>query len=199
MAGLTVYNSALHVDRNNNYDDMRIVPGAFEFPGVADPTLNDWQPGGSGTVFPVYVFAVNDYVIASVQIPHEYKEGTDLLFHLHWTPRDRGVTENGNKVGWKVDYTIANVDGTFASSQTVDLSDACSGVDDKHEITSEVAVSGTGITVSAMLILKIYRSDTGDDDTWAGSIASQLPALLEFDIHYNKDSVGSNTTTHKTW
>ena len=28
------------------WDDIRVFPGAFEFPGVNDPSLASWQPGG---------------------------------------------------------------------------------------------------------------------------------------------------------
>ena len=173
------------------WDDLRIVPGTFDYAGVADPTLSDWQPGGSGTTFKVYKFQKDDEVFATCQMPHSYKEGSDLQFHIHWTPADRGSEEDGNKVGWKVDYSIANVDGTFSSSNTVDLSDTCSGTDDKHEITDSATVDGTGLTISHMIMLRIYRSDTGDDDTWVGTTAAQSPVILEFDIHFEKNTRGS--------
>ena len=182
---------------NPVWDDLRIVPGSFDYLGGADPTLVTWQPGGSGTNFGVYAFQKNDIGYASVQMPHGYIEGTDLEFHIHWTPKDRGTEENGATVGWKVDYSIANVNGTFPSSNTVDLSDTVTGTDDKHEITASVTVSGTGLTISHIIMLTIYRSDTGADDTWAGSTTAQSPVLLEFDIHFQIDSLGSNSELTK--
>jgi hypothetical protein len=180
------------------WDDLRIGAGMFQFLGSSDPTLDSWQPGGSGATFLAYVFAKNDEVFSVAQLPHAYKEGSDLKFHIHWTPRDRGTAESGNAVGWKVDYSAISVGGTFLASSTVDLSDTCTGTDHYHEITSGVTVSGTGLTVSSMVQLRIYRSDTGADDTWAGTIAAQLPALLEFDMHYQLDTVGSLQETSKT-
>ena len=179
------------------WDDMRIVPGAFSFPGTADPTLESWQPAGSGTTFKVYKFKKNDEVQASVQLSHGYKEGSDVYFHVHWTPADRGIAEGTALVGWKVDYSWANIDGTFGASATVDLSDACQSTDDDHLMTPDVLVSGTGKTISSIFELRIYRSDTGADDTWAGGTGAQSPALLEFDIHYEKDTVGSRLTLTK--
>ena len=172
------------------WDDLKIVPGAFQFGGSTDPTIRNWQPTGAGTTFKVYKFDKNDEVFATCQMPHMYKEDSDLEFHIHWTPCDRGTAESGSLVGWKVDYTVANVDGTFPVSATVDLSDACTGTDDYHEVTSSVTVSGTGLNVSHILMLRIYRTDTGGDDTWSGT-TTQAPALLEFDIHYQKDTMGS--------
>ena len=97
----------------------------------------------------------------------------------------------------RLGVTIANVDGNFGSSTTIDLSDTCSGVDDRHEITSSGTISGTGLTVSHMLLLRIYRSDTGADDTWVGTTAAQSPAILEFDIHFEVNTMGSRQETVK--
>jgi len=173
------------------WDDLRIVPGAFDFAGSSDPTLTGWQPGGAGATFQVYEFNIDDEVFASCQMPHSYREGTDLNFHIHWTPKDRGVTESGKSVGWKVDYSIANPNGVFGASATVDLQDVCSGVNHQHELTSSVVVDGTGLTISHIIMLRIYRSDTGADDTWANNGAGERPVLLEFDIHYESDTIGS--------
>lgn len=179
------------------WDDLRIIPGNFQRAGVSDPTLSGWQPGGTGATFQVYKFQIDDEVFASCQMPHSYKEGTDLYFHIHWTPCDRGNEESGNTVGWKVDYSIANPYGIFGSSGTVDLSSTCTGTDDYHERSSAVAVSGTGLTISHIVMLRIYRSDTGTDDTWAGITAAQSPALLEFDIHFEINTMGSRQPGNK--
>jgi len=172
------------------WDDLRIVPGSFDFSGSSDPTLRDWQPTGAGATFKVYKFDKNDQAFATTQMPHMYKEGTDLQFHIHWTPCDRGNEESGSLVGWKVDYSIGDVGETFPVSATADLSDDCTGTDDYHEVTSSVTVSGTNLKVSHIVMLRIYRSDTGADDTWTGTM-TQAPAFLEFDIHYRKDTMGS--------
>jgi len=179
------------VRATKTWDDLKIVPGAFKFGGSSDPSIGDWQPGGSGATFKVYRFKENDEGFATNQMLHRYKEGTDLLFHIHWTPGSRGNEENGKYVGWKIDYSIADVDSTFLASSTVDLSDICSGTDDKHEVSASVSVSGVGLHISHMIILRIYRSDTGTDDTWVGTTTAQSPILLEFDIHYEVDAFGS--------
>ena len=173
------------------WDDLRVVPGAFQFAGSADPSLVNWQPGGSGREFKVYAFIKNDVVYASCQMPHSYKEGSDFYFHIHWTPKDRGNEESGNYVGWKVDYSISDIDEVFPSSSTVSLSSVCSGVDHQHEVSTDFLISGSSFKISNIILLAIYRSDTGTDDTWVGTTAAQSPALLEFDIHFQIDDRGS--------
>lgn len=176
------------------WDDVRITPGAFNFSGTSDPTLSDWQPGLSGATFKVYEFTNNDQVFFTVQIPHSYKEGSDLKPHVHWTPRTRGNEENGNTVAWKLDYSLANVGDIFPSSSTVDLTDTCTGTDDKHEISPQGTIDGSGISISSVLECRLYR-DTGD--TWVTNTAGNRPALLEFDIHFEIDTVGSRQILSK--
>lgn len=179
------------------WDDIRITPGSFDRPGVADPDYVAYQPGGSGVTTYLPEFAKNDLASFTVQMPHSYKLGSDMHVHLHWTPGTRGNEENGATVGWKIDYTWANIDGTFSAMTTADLSDACDGTDHKHQQTLSVTISGTGKDISSMLICNVKRTDTGTDDTWASTTTGQLPLLLEVDLHYEIDTIGSNVSGTK--
>jgi len=157
------------------WDDLRITPGTFSFAGVTDPTLRDWQPGGSGATFKTYCFSQNDEVFFTCQMPHTYKEGTNIHPHVHWTPRQYGVAENGETVAWKFDYTWANVSETFPPSVTADMSDTCSGTNDYHEISNTLEIDGTGKKISSMLMCRLYRDTTGD--TYS-TTASEILAYL---------------------
>ena len=179
---------------DETWDDLRIVPGAFQFAGSADPTLSAWQPTGAGATFQVYEFTNADEVFFSIQMPHKYVQGSDLKPHIHWTPRARGVAESGKTVAWKLDYTIADVDENFIASATVDLTDTCSGVNEKHEITVSETIVGTNLLISHMIIGRIYR-DAGD--SWATNTPGNRPVLLEFDIHYQLDTIGSQNEVSK--
>lgn len=172
-----------------HWDDIRIVPGAFQFAGASDPSLKSWQPGGAGATYKVYAFQSGNEVFFTVQMPHAYIVGTPLYFHVHWTPADRGVAEDTKTVAWKVDYSIADFGKVFPASTTLDLTDTCDGVDDKHLNTGSVIIAAPGITgISAMLVCRLYR-DAGD--TWVGVTVAQSPVLLEVDIHYRLDAPGS--------
>lgn len=177
----------------NVWDDLLINTGVFSFLGANDPTLSAWQPAGSGTTFRVYKFQKNDEVFFSCQLPHTYKEGSDIRAHIHWTPCDRGAVESGNYVGWKLDYSWCNInDGTFPASATIDMSDTCTGQDDYHEVSAGLTnLSGTSKKISSMISCRLYRSDTGGDDTWAGATAATSPAILQFDFHHEIDTEGS--------
>jgi hypothetical protein len=74
---------------------------------------------------------------------------------------------------------------------TADLSDACDGTDHKHQMTPAVTITGTSKNISSMLICNVKRTDTGADDTWAGTGSGDLPMILEIDFHYQIDTLGS--------
>lgn len=177
------------------WNDIRIVPGAFQFAGNSDPSLSDWQPTGAGATFITYEFNNADEVFFTVQMSHEYKQGTDLKPHVHWTPRNRGVAENGHTVAWKLDYSIADVNENFIASATIDLTDTCDGVNEKHLVSPSGTITGTNLLISHMIIGRLYR-DNGD--TWATNTANNRPALLEIDFHFEIDTVGSDAQFLKT-
>lgn len=180
--------------RDETWDDMRIVPGSFDRPGASDPTITSYTPGGSGTATYLYQFDKTNIVSFTVQLPHSYAQGTDMHVHAHWTPGANGATESGNTVGWKLDYSWANINGVFGTMQTVDLSDTCDGVNHKHQMTPDVLIKGNDRHISSMLICNFKRTDTGADDTWTNATG---PLLLEIDFHFRQNSLGSYQRSSK--
>lgn len=179
------------------WDDLRITPGSFDRPGVADPSIVAVTPGGGAITSYLYQFAVNNLASFTVQLPHSYKAGENIYAHVHWTPGANGVSESGSTVGWKLDYSWASINNVFPTMLTADLSDTCNGIDWRHEMSPEVALTGTSKGISSMLICNIKRTDTGGDDTWAGTSSGDLPLLLEIDFHFPIDTMGSRQISAK--
>jgi len=170
------------------WDDIRIVPGATTKGAAADPTLTTWQPGGAGTAYAVYAFDQDDELFFTCQMPHGYVIGSDMDVHVHWTPHDRGTTESTKTVEWKVDLSFAPLDGTFPASTEYDLTDTCPNANHVHLMTPTPTVSAASLTtVSSMIVGRVFR-DNGD--TWVGG-GVNAPVLLEIDLHYQTDDIGS--------
>jgi hypothetical protein len=188
-----------YITNDTVWEDMRVTPAGFDRAGIADPSLVSYQPGGSGTATYLYEFQKNDIAYFTVQIPHAYKLGTDIYAHVHWTAGANGATENGHTVGWKIDYSWANVNSNFGAMAELDLSDACDGTDHKHQMTPDVVIDGhtSAKGISSMLICNIKRTDTGTDDTWVGTASGELPMILEIDFHYEIDTLGSRQISTK--
>jgi hypothetical protein len=181
------------------WDDLRVTPGSFDRPGVSGPVYVAYAPGGGALSCYLPEFAVDDFASFTVQLPHSYKQGSDISVHIHWTAGTRGNEESGKLVGWKIDYSWANINGTFASMQTADLSDECAAADHTHQMTPEVTIDGhtSEKHISSMLLCTIKRTDTGTDDTWVGTASGSLPLLLEVDFHFPIDTMGSRSASSK--
>lgn len=172
------------------WDDIRITPSAFDFAGTSDPVNVATTIGGRA--YRLFEFATNDEAYATVQMPHGYKRGSILRPHLHWTPGTRGNEEAGKTVAWRADISHAKLNAAFSAFSTVTLTTTlpADAVDGLHLIgPSADYVVPEDFGESGMLLIRLYRT-TGD--SWVGSTTGNLPLLLEFDIHYQSDKMGSD-------
>ena len=125
----------------------------------------------------------------NVQLPHSYKHGSDIYPHVHWSP----TTANAGNVVWQLEYTWANINGTFGAATTIaSTADAAGGTAWVHNMATFAAITGTGKTLSSMLVCRLFRDGSHGSDTYADDAA-----LLEFDIHYEMDTVGSRQVAAK--
>jgi len=173
------------------YDDLRVSASSVKLgASINQPTWSQLADDGAGSRG-VYSYSfspsTDNEVFFSVQMPHSYKEGTDLLPHVHWTPD----STNTGTIMWKLEYTIANIGSTFGNTATVNMPDTADGVINKHQITTGSTISGSGLGISHMLICRLYR-DVSDTDTFTGNAG-----LLEFDIHHQINTMGSRRELFK--
>ena len=168
---------------NTVWEDLRFPATGINPPGaVADATR-------STTTGLLEFSGSADNVIAIVaQMPHNWKEGSAIYPHLHL----RFPTSATANTRWKIEYDIASPTGNFTNNSgtltdggTITVANPANVK--KHVLASFATITMTGHTVSAVLIIKITRlanTDAADNDTNACE-------LLEFDIHYEIDSLGS--------
>ena len=170
-------------DLPNRWEDLR-VPMTSAKQGVTSP------PG-----FDVFLDTVRAYAFSKaadeelffvVQLPHAWKEGSDIIVHAHWAPKD---TDTGN-VLWRLEYTWANIDGTFGATALTHETQDADGVAYKHQKVDMGTIAGAGKTISSMLICRVFRDTSGDD-------YDNDAFLLAVDFHYQVDAIGSLTADSK--
>lgn len=148
----------------------------------------------------VYTFTFEDQnsssdeeeVFFSIQMPHNWKEGTTIYPHVHWAPQ---ASTAGNVV-WGLEYTWVNYDATtpIAFSNTTIITatsaDVASGDADKHLITgfSSITPSASQNKISSILMCRFFRKSADGNDDYNGNAA-----VLSFDLHYEIDAVGSHS------
>jgi|GEM_PF-1664127 len=174
------------------YDDLRTPANSIKLLGsIGVPSYAQFADDGAGsTGVYTYMFEPTDLnqVFFTIQMPHTYKEGTDLLPHVHWSPQS---TNTGN-CEWKLEYTIANIGDTFGDTATLSMLDAADGTINKHQVTTGATIDGSGMDISHMLVCRLYRDGGEGDDTFTGDAA-----FLEFDVHFEINTMGSRRELFK--
>jgi len=168
--------------KNSQWDD--IVIGGIIL-GAATSAPDQIPFGSPPTNLIVYGFDgnnISEQLFAQPEVLHNYKEGTNVYVHVHWTPTDNTA---GN-VKWFLEYTWANVGSTYGAATTISVIQAASGVAWRHQLAEFPVITGTGKLIGSILNFRFYRTPTDAQDTYTSDAA-----LLSIGIHYEINSFGS--------
>jgi hypothetical protein len=171
------------------WEDLRTPANTISLRGVgADPDWDAFLGAGDIKCLRFDGAGALEEVQITLQLPHSYSQGTDLYPHVHWVP----VDANAGNVRWSLEYSWANIDAVHGASTTIHVIDAAAGTAWTHQKAYFAAITGTGKEISSMFMARLYRDSGHGDDTYASDAA-----LLEFDIHYQLNALGSENETTK--
>ena len=160
------------------YKDL-ILPAANLRPGISAPTYAVFK----GAIYgPRFDNAVTNEVYGSFELQHDYYEGSDIYFHIHWSP----TTNNPGNALWAVDYTIAAPNKVFPAPVTAQVAYPAPGVVDYHVINNIATIPGNGITIGSICAFRVYRIGGDVLDTFTGNAF-----LHSAGVHYAADTLGS--------
>lgn len=175
------------------FDDIMVFPDATGKNGAKSPTMSQYKNDGAssqGVYLWMFSQTEEQEVFFTIQLPHGYKTGTSLYPHVHWTTASG--TPSGTDVVWSLEYTIIAIGGTFSNTTTINATNVIGSITlsgtSQHIISSFPAISGTGLSISTVIIGRLYRNVGHASDTFANPVG-----LLGFDIHFEKDTDGSRT------
>lgn len=156
-----------------------IMPASNLRPGATAPTYVAFIGGIFGARFDA---GVSNMVYGSFELQHDYDEGTDLYFHVHWSP----TTTNTGNIVWGVEYTAANGNEVFPSSTTVlGTPTAAPGVINRHQLQNIAIIPGLGLRIGTNVAFRLFRQ-AGGTDTFTGNAF-----LHTVGVHYAADTLGS--------
>ncbi len=170
--------------------------GPNNWRGVANnPTLTQLFTDGAGSqgVY-AFVFSDGDEAIITIQMPHDWKEGSDISPHIHFMcTTDVSPADN---FGIEFEYTWADLGEDFSANSTKSTIDISTGVntDNNHRPEANVTdagIDGTGKTISSVLLCRIKRVAAQTDNYASGIV------ILDFDVHYEIDTIGSRQELEK--
>jgi len=129
-----------------------------------------------------------------VQLPHWYKLGSDLKPHMHITLPVAGSASGVENIKFDMTYCAANLGDAFPVESSLSITaDVQNSAADLHGYVPLGTIDGSAIDdVSTMILCSLTR-----DVSVANNFTEDV-YLLEVDIHYEIDSLGSETELSKT-
>jgi hypothetical protein len=114
--------------------------------------------------------ATDQQLYATLELPREYNDGTDLKLHYHWSPSDA----NAGTVTWGVEWVMVETEAnellTKGTTTQIVLDDTQTLQDELLE-TGEITLDGTGMNAGDVVLLRLFRdadgSEGGADDDYA--------------------------------
>jgi hypothetical protein len=170
------------------WDDVRMIVSARTV-GANAPSLEVFRDGLRAWRFDNG--ASLKEIFLSAQLPHSYLEGSDIRLHVHWAHVEG--SDNGNVV-WSAEYAWASNLEAMPASATPSSSPVAVSASQQYMpiITPIATLTGTGKRISSLLLVRLFR-----DPTVAGDTSTANVYLLEADLHFQKDSVGTVNETAK--
>ena len=168
----------------NVWDDLRFPVQSINPPGQAsDPDVE------ASTGILLFDSAGTELVYGVAQMPHTWVEATIVRPHIHWTK----TTSAAGDVLWQLDYEWKNVGETFDGDypNQLQVTETASGTPDtdtawKHLISPFGPVEMADLRISCMMLWRLSRIGGDAADTYGADAR-----LLEFDVHFQADNLGS--------
>lgn len=164
------------------WDELRFPTQGINPAGAASPPSIDTATYPGTLLFS----PTQENIVAGVaQMPHEWAIGTEIHPHVHWAK----TTSAAGGVVWEYRYAIADLAGVFGAYSAWEACDypAPDGnTANKHAVAAWSYSDMTGRNESAIVLWQVRRNPAAAADTYAADAR-----LLEFDIHYRKNKLGS--------
>lgn len=182
------------------WDDLRVEPVA-RTTGANAPTFEKWYDDAAGTSRGVYLYSFDDAaggsekeIFFTMQMPHDWREGTAIYLHVHWVGN---VSDTTATPRWGLEYVWKDIFQVFGDTTTIYATGQVDGATDitanRHTITAFAAITpaATENNISSVLIGRIFRNSANAADTY--DAATNKCGLLYIDAHYQRDGSGSVT------
>jgi len=179
------WNFLMTVPTAGLWDDYIASMNAAKVTGASQPSWSAFRDG-------IYAYAFSASSMneswVTFHILHDYKRGTDLFPHVHWSP---GTSTHTGVVRWGIEYQVAkgHTQEAFPATTTVYVEQASDGTQYMHnvaEVTAGAAISGTDIEPDSLVNVRVFRDGAHANDTFTG------PAFVfQIDMHYLKERTGT--------
>ena len=169
------------------WDDVVTPLSSVSLPaGISGPDIikiNDDGLGSTGVYAYGFDSSIEEEIIFTIQLPHTYKAGTDVMPHVHWV----ATTAAAGNVVWGLEYCIS-LNGVAANATTLmTVTDATPVATKTQQIAAWDAIDGTDLVESSIINCRLYRKAADVADTYAADAVA-----MSFDMHYQIEKLGTD-------
>lgn len=147
---------------------------------------------GSTIMMPAFDGSVTtEQLYGSIELNHDYEEGTDIFFHVHWAP----TTATAGNVVWQLEYTMLR-SGLVSTATTIRRQEASPAVAWKMLTTELPKIDGTNLKLGDQFVFRLFRNPTynsgGLNDTYPADVV-----VATVGLHVQVDGLGSKRKSEK--
>lgn len=157
-------------------------------PGLQPGIVNFLDEVGADTGIATYGLAVGEGFSGQFEMQHDYKEGSNIVFHVHW----QGITAptDTDKVKFQLTYTISKSDATLDAVTVITIE---TDFDTQYEFKSSAfaAITGTNFNIEDQFLFTLERIAASADEYGGEALVATVG------IHYELDTVGSRAVLTK--
>lgn len=178
---------------------IKLNGNATQFDDLSASALS-LQQTGSGISFNLteqvveYLTSANlsDYMIQTLQLKHAMKIGSNIYPHIHFTQKIAGIPNFLLQYRWQINGGVAVTAWTNLKCNTGVFTYVSGSLN--QIANSAVITPQTGSTLSDIVQFRIIRDNANTSGLFAGADpVAQMVQVLAFDIHFEIDSLGSNS------
>lgn len=170
--------------------DINVSASVLSLPVATQPDeVEITDENGDATGIYTWGFAIGELISGVFEIQHDYQEGTNITFHLHWGAND--APTGTDYVKWELTYTIIRDGNTINAPTAISVETA---YDTQYEWTrssfpaidgSTGGIDGGNIHIADQFFFKLERIAAAGDAYTGDALVATLG------IHYQVNTMGS--------
>jgi hypothetical protein len=172
------------------WKDINIGSANLTKPVSGQPGVDKFRDSiGADTGIETFAFGIGEKLQGGFEIQHDYKEGSDFYFHVHW--QGIAAPTGTDNVQWELKYIVLRFGEVLGEAQIIPSGDT--PFDTQYEVTLSnfPAITGTDYVIGDQFFFELTRI-AASGDAYAGDA---LTATMG--IHYQVDTLGSRTIAGK--
>ena len=171
------------------WKDINLGSALLTKPAASAPDTDEFKDeGGNDIGVETYAFAPGEKVSGNFELQHDYKEGSNFGFHVHF--QGIAAPTGTDKVKWQLIYTVAKTGETLDAATTIVVE---VDFDTQYEFlrANFAEITGTNFSIEDQFLFQLSRITASADEYGGDALIATVG------LHYKIDTIGSRAVNTK--